>query len=324
MPYDKKFQLDMYQKMLELRVFEATVQQMYEEGFIPNSAHLYVGQEAIGAGVAMAMRPDDIMLPSHRGHGTILAKGCDPNRMMAELFGKSDGYCKGKGGSMHLAVADHNVLGSIGIVGSNMSLAVGAGMAAKKNGTGQVAVCFFGDGAANRGTFHESMNIASILKLPIIYVLENNFFAISECSRDMTNIKEFSIRAQGYGVPGKTVDGNDPWAVYEAAKEAIERAGKGEGPTLLEYVTWRHYGHYEGDPDARQWIYRNKEEHEEWMKKDPIPNTRKQLLEENTATEEELKAIEKVVDEAVQASVEFAHQSPWPDVRETFTDVYAD
>ena len=324
MPYEKKFQLDMYQKMLELRVFEATVQQMYEEGFIPNSAHLYVGQEAIGAGIAMAMREDDIMLPSHRGHGTILAKGCDMNRMMAELFGKADGYCKGKGGSMHLAVADHNVMGSIGIVGSNMSLAVGAGMAAKKNGTGQVAVCFFGDGAANRGTFHESMNIASILNLPIIYVLENNFYAISECSRDMTNIEKFSVRAQGYGVPGETVDGNDPWAVYESAKKAIDRARAGMGPTLLECVTWRHYGHYEGDPDARQWIYRSKEEHEEWMKKDPIPIARKKFVDEQTATEDELLAIEKSVNNAVQASVEFAHRSPWPDVSETYTDVYAD
>jgi pyruvate dehydrogenase E1 component alpha subunit len=324
MPYEKKFLVDMYRKMLELRVFEATVQQMYEEGFIPNSAHLYVGQEAIGAGVAMAMRDDDIMLPSHRGHGTILAKGCDMNRMMAELFGKADGYCKGKGGSMHLAVADHNVMGSIGIVGSNMSLAVGAGIAAMKNGKEQVAVCFFGDGAANRGTFHESMNIASILKLPILYVLENNFYAISECSRDMTNIEKFSVRAQGYGVPGETVDGNNPWEVYESAARAVSRARAGEGPTLLEYVTWRHYGHYEGDPDARQWIYRSKEEHEEWMKKDPLPVVRRQLLDNNTATEDELKAVEKAVDAAVQASVDFAHRSPWPDVRETYTDVYAD
>lgn len=324
MAYSKEFKLEMYKKLLELRVFEATVQQMYEEGHIPNSAHLYVGQEAIGAGVVMAMRPDDIMLPSHRGHGTILAKGCDMNRMMAELFGRVDGYCKGKGGSMHLAVADYNVLGSIGIVGSNMSLAVGAGMAAKKNGTEQVAVCFFGDGAANRGTFHESMNLASIQNLPIIYVLENNFYAISACSRDMANVDEFSVRAQGYGVPGETVDGNDPWKVYESAKKAIERARAGEGPTLLEYVTWRHYGHYEGDPDARYWIYRNKEEHEEWMKRDPIPNTRKQLLEDKTATDEELIAIEKAVDKAVQASVDFAHQSAWPDVSETYTDVYAD
>ena len=324
MVYTKEFMLEMYKKMLEQRVFEATVAQMYEEGFIPNSAHLYVGQEAIGAGVCLALRPDDVMLPSHRGHGTILAKGCDMNRMMAELFGRADGYCKGKGGSMHLAVADHNVLGSIGIVGSNMSLAVGAGIACKKNGTGQVATCFFGDGAANRGTFHESMNIASILDLPIIYVLENNFYAISECSRDMTNIEKFSIRAQGYGVPGFTVDGNDPWAVYEASKTAIERARRGEGPTLLEFITWRHQGHYEGDPDSRQFIYRSREEHEQWLKRDPIPNTRQKLLLDGSATETELLAIEKEVNQAVENAVQFAHASPWPDVSETYTDVYAE
>lgn len=323
MPYTNEFKLSMYRKLLELRVFEATVQQMYESGFIPNSAHLYVGEEAIASGICMAMRPDDYMLPSHRGHGQILAKGCDMNRMMAELFGRADGYCKGKGGSMHLAVAEHGVLGSIGIVGSNMSLAVGAGMAAKKNGRGQVAVCFFGDGAANRGTFHESMNLASIQNLPIIYVLENNFFAISEDSRNMTNIEQFSVRAQGYGVPGFTVDGNDPWAMYEAAKTAVERARAGEGPTLLECVTWRHYGHYEGDPDARQWIYRNKEEHEKWMKRDPIPLTRIQLINEGIP-EADLVTIEKAVNDAVDASVAFAHNSPWPDPSETYTDVYAD
>jgi pyruvate dehydrogenase E1 component alpha subunit len=323
MPYKKSFQLAMYKKMLELRRFEATVQQMYEEGFIPNSAHLYVGEEAIASGLAMAMRPDDYMLPSHRGHGQILAKGCDMNRMMAELFGKADGYCKGKGGSMHLAVLEHNVLGSIGIVGSNMSLAVGAGLAAKKNGIGQVAVCFFGDGAANRGTFHESMNLASILDLPIIYALENNFYAISECSRDMTNIEKFSVRAQGYGIPGFTVDGNNPWECYEVSKKAIDRARKGEGPTLIEYVTWRHYGHYEGDPDARIWIYRDKKEHERWMQRDPIPNTRKELLDSGVAAEAELAEIEKEVEEAINAAVAFAHASPWPDISETYTDVYA-
>lgn len=324
MTYDKVFQLGMYKKLLELRVFEATVAQMYEEGFIPNSAHLYVGEEAIASGVCMAMRPDDVMLPSHRGHGQILAKDCDMNRMMAELFGRADGYCKGKGGSMHLAVAEHNVLGSIGIVGSNMSLAVGAGLACKKNGTGQVAACFFGDGAANRGTFHESMNIASVLNLPILYILENNFYAISECSRDMTNIEKFSCRAAGYGIPGETVDGNDPWAVYESAKRAVERARAGEGPSLLEYVTWRHYGHYEGDPGHRDFTYRDREEHERWMKRDPIPNTRKQLIDEGTASAQELREIENAVNAAVDAAVQFAHQSPWPDVSETYTDVYAE
>ena len=220
MSYDKAFKMSMYRNMLEQRVFEKAVQEQYEEGNIPNSAHLYLGQEAIAAGVSMALRPDDYILPSHRGHAQILAKGCDMNRMMAELFGRVDGYCKGKGGSMHLAVAEHGVLGSIGIVGCNMALAVGAGMAAKKNGTGQVAICYFGDGASNRGTFHEGMNLCSIQKLPVIYALENNHYGMFSDYRDMVNVEKISCRAAGYGVPGETVDGNDPWACYEAAKKA--------------------------------------------------------------------------------------------------------
>lgn len=324
MSYEKAFQLKMYESMYEQRVFEATVKEMYETGFIPNSAHLYIGQEAIAAGISMALREDDYILPSHRGHAQILAKGCDMNRMMAELFGKSGGYCKGKGGSMHLAVAEHGVLGSIGIVGSNMALAVGAGMAAKKNGTGQVAICYFGDGASARGTFHESINMASVLKLPIIYALENNQYGMFTHYRNVNNVEHMACRAAGYGVPGEVVDGNDPWACYEAAKKAIDRARKGEGPTMLEFVTWRHDGHYEGDPDAREWLYRDKDENAEWLKRDPIPNTRKQLIESGVATEAEIKAIEDKVETEVDASVEFAHNSPWPDVSETYTDVYAD
>ncbi len=324
MAYEKAFQLKMYQNMYEQRVFEATVKDMYEQGFIPNSAHLYIGQEAIAAGVSLALREDDYILPSHRGHAQILAKGCDMNRMMAELFGRADGYCKGKGGSMHLAVADHGVLGSIGIVGCNMALAVGAGMAAKKNGEGQVAICYFGDGASARGTFHESINMASVLKLPIIYALENNQYGMFTHYSRVNNVEHMACRAAGYGVPGEVVDGNDPWACYEAAKKAIARARAGEGPSMIEFVTWRHDGHYEGDPDAREWLYRDPKEHEEWLKKDPIVVVRKQLLDEGVATEEELAAIEAKVQAAVDASVEFAHNSPWPDVSETYTDVYAD
>lgn len=324
MSYEKAFQLKMYENMYAQRVFEATVKEMYESGFIPNSAHLYIGQEAIAAGISLALREDDYILPSHRGHAQILAKGCDMNRMMAELFGKSGGYCKGKGGSMHLAVAEHGVLGSIGIVGSNMALAVGAGMAAKKNGTGQVAICYFGDGASARGTFHESINMASVMNLPIIYALENNQYGMFTHYRNVNNVEHMACRAAGYGVPGEVVDGNDPWACYEAAKKAIERARKGEGPSMLEFVTWRHDGHYEGDPDVREWLYRDKDENAEWLKRDPIPNTRKQLIESGVATEDEIKAIEDKVQKEVDASVEFAHNSPWPDVSETYTDVYAD
>ncbi len=323
MSYDKAFKLAMYRSMFEQRVFEARVQEEYEAGNIPNSAHLYLGQEAIAAGVSMALRKDDYILPSHRGHAQILAKGCDMNRMMAELFGRIDGYCKGKGGSMHLAVASEGVLGSIGIVGCNMSLACGAGYAAKMNGTGQVAVCYFGDGAANQGTFHTSMNLASIKKLPIIYALENNHYGMFSDYRDMNNVEHLSCRAAGYGVPGETVDGNDPWACYEAAKKAIDRARAGEGPSMIEFMTWRHNGHYEGDPDAREFLFRDRDEHAKWLERDPIPNTRKQLIADGI-DEAEIAAIEAEVNAAVDAAAAFAHASAWPDVSETYTDVYAD
>ncbi|MBQ9837370.1 MAG: thiamine pyrophosphate-dependent dehydrogenase E1 component subunit alpha [Oscillospiraceae bacterium] len=324
MSYDKAFKMSMYRNMLEQRVFEKAVQEQYEEGNIPNSAHLYLGQEAIAAGVSMALRPDDYILPSHRGHAQILAKGCDMNRMMAELFGRVDGYCKGKGGSMHLAVAEHGVLGSIGIVGCNMALAVGAGMAAKKNGTGQVAICYFGDGASNRGTFHEGMNLCSIQKLPVIYALENNHYGMFSDYRDMVNVEHISCRAAGYGVPGETVDGNDPWACYEAAKKAIDRARAGEGPSMIEFMTWRHNGHFEGDPDAREFLFRDPKEHEAWLKRDPIVVVRKQLIDEGTCTEDEMVAMEAEVRKQVDEAVAFAHASAWPPVSEVYTDVYAD
>ena len=323
MEYNKEFLLNLYKRMLEQRYFEEAVTELCKGGFI-TAAHLCIGQEAIAAGISMSLRKDDYVLPSHRGHGQILSKGSNMNRMMAELLGKATGYCQGKGGSMHLSDMENNVFGSIGIVGCNLSLAAGAGQAAKMNGQGQVVVCYFGDGASNRGTFHESINYASIKKLPILYALENNFYAISEDIREMSNVEQLSVRAQGYGIPGATVFGNDPFAVYEAAKTAIERGRNKEGPTLLEFVTWRHHGHYEGDPDLKQFIFRDKAEHEAWLKKDPIPFTRIKIMKEGAAGEEELTALERQVQTAVDAAVEFAHESPWPDVRETYSDVYAD
>lgn len=322
MGYDKAFQMELYRRMVRQREFEDAVTQLCMGGFI-TAAHLCRGQEAIAAGISMLLRDDDFVLPSHRGHGQILTKGADTKRMMAELLGKGTGYCKGKGGSMHLSDMEHNVFGSIGIVGCNLSLAVGAGLACKLNHTGQVAVCYFGDGASNRGTFHESMNFASIRDLPIIYALENNFYAISEDIREMTNVEKLSVRAVGYGIPGETVDGNDPCAVYEAAKVAIERARNAEGPTLLEFRTWRHHGHYEGDPDLKQFIFRDRAEHEAWLKRDPIVNTRAKLLAEGTATEAELAEIERAAKQEIEEAVEFAHESPWPDPSELMADVYA-
>ena len=267
---EKDMLYDLYKKMIRMRRFEEGVFQVYEEGYSPGSPHLYVGEEAIGAGVCEALNEDDYIMPSHRGHGQILAKGAEMRYAMAELLGKGTGYCKGKGGSMHMADMSHNILGSIGIVGSNLSMAVGAGFACQYKGKGQVVACFFGDGASNRGTFHESLNMASILKLPIIYVLENNLFAISEDQRKMTNVKDLAVRGVGYGIPYGVVDGNDALVCYEETLKAVEHCREGKGPYLLEYKTWRHYGHWSGDPDMQKWEYRSKEEHDSWMKRDPL------------------------------------------------------
>lgn len=323
MARSREFMLKLYKSMVEMRKFENRVAEEYAAGYIGNTVHLYVGQEAIGAAVCLAMREDDYMLPSFRGHGTMLGKGCDMNRLMAELFGKSDGYCKGKGGSMHMAEMNLGILGSNGILTSGVSMSVGAGHAAKYNGKGQVVTCFFGDGSSNRGPFHEALNFASYMKLPVIYVLENNSFAISADIRNVTNVEHLAVRAQGYGIPGYTIDGNNPLEVYDYTVKAMERARAGEGPTLLECVTWRHRGHWEGDPDNREFKYRKREEHEAWMKRDPIPATRKMMIEEGLCTAAELDQLEREVDDRVEAAAQFAKDSPWPDVSETFTDVYA-
>ncbi len=313
----------LYEKMIRMRRFEEGVVEVYEEGFTPGAPHLYVGEEAIGAGVCAALRPDDYIMPSHRGHGQILAHGAQMRPAMAELLGRATGYCKGKGGSMHMACMERGILGSIGIVGSNLSMAVGAGHACNYHGKGQVVACFFGDGASNRGTFHESLNMASILKLPILYVLENNFFAISEDQRKMTNVKDLAVRAQAYGIPGEVVDGNDAVVCYETAGRAIEHCRSGQGPYLLEFKTWRHLGHWQGDPDMQRWEYRDKAEHERWMKRDPLIVLRKQFADAGFDTSE-LDAMDAAATVEARDAIDFAKASPWPDLSEAMSDMYVD
>ena len=314
---------ELFRKMVRMRRFEEGVAEVYEDGSCPGGKHLYVGQEAFGAGVCQALRPDDYIMPSHRGHGQILAHGAEMRPAMAELFGRATGYCKGKGGSMHMASMEHNILGSIGIVGSNLSMAVGAGFACSYYGKGQVVACFFGDGASNRGTFHESVNMASILKLPILYILENNFFAISEDQRKMTNVKDLAIRAQSYGIPGEVVDGNDAMTCYEATGRAAEQCRNGQGPYLLEFKTWRQYGHWQGDPDMQRWEYRDKVEHEWWLKRDPLDMLRKQYADAGFDTKE-LDALDAAAVQEVRDAIDYAKASPWPDLSEATSDVYAD
>lgn len=323
MEKNKEMILKIYRNAVAIRAFELAAHEQYANGLLEGSVHLYVGEEGIASGVCGVLNADDFITSTHRGHGHLIAKGGDLKLMMAELAGKGTGYCKGKGGSMHICDMDLGILGSNGIVGAGLPIAVGAGFACKSYGKGQVCACFFGDGASNRGTFHESLNMASEMKLPIIYVLENNFYAISGSQRELTTLTYLSERAKAYAIPGVTVEGNDIMAVIDASAEAVERARKGEGPTLMEFRTWRHFGHWEGDPDAKLFTYRDPKEHEEWLKKDPIPKFRQDIILEGFATAEELNEIERKVDQEIEEAIEFAENSPYPDVSILTEDVYA-
>lgn len=315
-----ELKLDMYTRMVRIRDFENATSRLYAEGHIPGFCHLYIGEEAVATGVCECLREDDYITSTHRGHGHIIAKGGDLKLMMAELFGRQTGYCHGKGGSMHIADRDKGILGANGIVGAGLCISCGAGLSIRQRKTDQVCVCFFGDGASNQGTFHESLNLASLWKLPVIFVCENNLYGISVSQEHHQAIKDISVRAVSYNMPGITVDGNDPDAVFEAASKAVERARHGEGPTLIECKTYRQHGHFEGDPAP----YKPAEEQEAWLKRDPIPNYRQRLLEEGAASEETLVRIEKEVEEEILKAIEFADAQPWPDPSTVVDDVYSD
>ena len=245
---EKGLMVESYRKMVLIRKFEMCASKLFAQNKLPGFLHLYVGEEAVATGVCSALEVTDYITSTHRGHGHLIAKGGDVKKMMAELFAKETGYCKGKGGSMHISDRDKGILGANGIVGAGIPIATGAAFASKYKGDGRVAVSFFGDGAANRGTFHEALNMAAAFKLPAVFVCENNLFAISVCARYHMAISDISDRAAAYGMPGYSIDGNDVELVYETTKAAVERARRGEGPTLIECKTWRHRGHYEGDP----------------------------------------------------------------------------
>ncbi|HIT29990.1 MAG TPA: thiamine pyrophosphate-dependent dehydrogenase E1 component subunit alpha [Candidatus Scatomorpha stercoravium] len=311
---------DMYVKMRRIRDFESTAAKLFAEGKIPGFVHLYLGEEAIAPAVCECLRDDDFITSTHRGHGHIIAKGGDLNLMMAELFGRETGYCKGKGGSMHIADRDKGILGANGIVGAGHCIACGAGLSAKIRGTDQVCVCFFGDGSTNQGTFHESLNMASIWKLPIVFVCENNHYGISMSQDRHQAIKDVADRGAAYNIPGIAVDGNDPMAVYEAAEEAVARARAGKGPTLLECKTYRQHGHFEGDPA----IYKPKEEQAAWLEKDPMPRFANFLVENGVMTREEVDAVDAQVAKEIEDAIAFADAQPLPDVETAVLDVYSD
>lgn len=315
---EKGLMVESYRKMVLIRKFEMCASKLFAQNKLPGFLHLYVGEEAVATGVCSALEVTDYITSTHRGHGHLIAKGGDVKKMMAELFAKETGYCKGKGGSMHISDRDKGILGANGIVGAGIPIATGAAFASKYKGDGRVAVSFFGDGAANRGTFHEALNMAAAFKLPAVFVCENNLFAISVCARYHMAISDISDRAAAYGMPSYSIDGNDVELVYETTKAAVERARRGEGPTLIECKTWRHRGHYEGDPDD----YRTAEEKAEWMQKDPIERLAKRLIEEGICTQAELDAIASDADKLLAEAIDEAEAAPVPSVSALMADIY--
>ncbi|MGQ9640577.1 MAG: pyruvate dehydrogenase (acetyl-transferring) E1 component subunit alpha [Candidatus Bathycorpusculaceae bacterium] len=311
--------IEIFRKMLEIRFFEEKVFELYAQNLVPGTIHLYAGEEAVAVGVCSNLRKDDYITSTHRGHGHCLAKGANPKRVMAEILGKKTGYCKGKGGSMHIADFKIGMLGATAVVGAGIPIAVGAGLSIKLKGTDQVVACFFGEGASNQGTFHEGINLAAIWNLPVIFVCENNLYAMGTRQSIVMKIENVADRAVAYGIPGKVVDGNDVCAVYEASREAVERARKGGGPTLIECKTYRHKGHSRVD-QAR---YRPKEEVEMWLAKDPIRRIKEQLLQTSMFTEAEIGKIESEISVTIEEAVRFAKESPFPEPEEALEDVYA-
>ncbi|MGD8284521.1 MAG: thiamine pyrophosphate-dependent dehydrogenase E1 component subunit alpha [Desulfobacterales bacterium] len=309
--------LEMYKKMVTIREFEQSLSEAVTGGTLPGFVHLGIGQEAIHVGLAFALRSTDWVSSTHRDHGMLIARGADIKRMRAEIFGKVTGYCKGKGGSMHLAVYDKGAPGCNGILGPSQTINNGIALALKKRGQGDIAVVLFGDGAAHRGEFHEALNLAACWKLPALAICVNNQYAISVCFDDACAIEDIAARSSGYGIPGLVVDGNDVMAVYEAISETVKSIREGKGPALLELKTRRFKGHFEGDPQS----YKTPDEIEDEMKNDPIPIFAKQLLEQEITTEEKLKAIEEEVKKELQEAIEFTEKSEYPPLEEIYTDL---
>ncbi len=321
---DANFRKTLLKRMMTIRAFEETAGRQFYKGQIPGFIHLSTGQEAVSVGVCAALKDDDYIGTTHRGHGHIIAKGVDLNRMMAELYGRVDGFCKGKGGSMHVFDKAKGVLGANGIVAGGIPIVTGGGLSAKLDGKGQVAVSFFGDGASNEGAFHEAVNLASVWKLPVIYVCENNQYGEFTANSEASAVKQISQRAAAYNIPGVTVDGNDVEAVYSAAVEAVNRARSGGGPTLLECNTYRWHGHFHGEEAMLGTKgYRDKQEIERWKSLCPIARYKKKLVETGAATQMEIDEVEKSAQAAVDQAVAFAQKSPLPKPEDALQGVFA-
>lgn len=318
MTVEKEKLIWMYRTMERHREFEERVAEEFDEGNCPGFVHLSQGQEAIAAGAMAAIRKDDYIITTHRGHGELLAKGGKPNEMMAELYGKKTGVMKGKGGSMHFADPSIGDIGADGILGTGPVMSCGVGLSSKLKKNGRVTVCFFGDGQTNSGRFHEALNLSSAWKLPVVYLCENNTYGESTYIYDVTNLTKLTDRALSYDIPSVEIDGNEVLAVYEAVTAAAARARKGEGPTFIEAKTCRWRGHYEGDTQT----YRTEKEIADCKKKDPIARFRKELVSRGVMTEAEAAKIHKEAVEEINQAVKFAEESPYPEAAEIYTDIY--
>ena len=320
MELDRGLLLKMYRGMLRIRKFEEAIWQVYTGGLMHGLAHLYSGEEAVAVGVCEALRTDDTITSTHRGHGHCVAKGGDLGRMMAEVMGRVTGHCRGKGGSMHIADMSVGILGANGIVGGSFGIATGAALSAKMRGTDQVTVCFFGDGATNQGVFYEVMNMAGIWKLPVVYVCENNLYGQYTAADRVLAGERIADRSLPFGIPAEDVDGTDVAGVYEAVMPAVERARSGGGPAFLVCHTYRYGGHHVGDPGES---YRPADEIEAWAAKDPIERLKGRLAGDDPATAKELEEIEAEVGQEVKEAVRSAKAAPYPDVEEVAEHVYA-
>ncbi|MHC4594626.1 MAG: thiamine pyrophosphate-dependent dehydrogenase E1 component subunit alpha [Planctomycetota bacterium] len=315
--YSKEFLEGLYRTLYTIRVFETECIKLYRQGLIIGYFHPYLGEEAIATGVCAALRRDDYVVSTHRGHGHCIARGSELKKMVAEVLGRQAGYCSGRGGSMHIADVGTGNIGANGIVGGGIPIGVGAGLGIRIRGGDQVVVIFFSDGACNNGVFAESLNLAAIWDLPVIFLLENNHYAVSSPIEEMSRIPDLYRRGQGYGVPAYPADGNDVLAVYEKTKEAIETCRKGKGPILIEAKTYRQGGHHVNDPG----LYMPKDRLEYYKSKDPVDMGRKYLLEEAECTEQEVTAIEQQVQRVMEEAIEFGKNSPEPSVEQFLEEV---
>lgn len=316
--YSKEFLQSLYRTMVRIRVFELKAEELFLQGKLPGFIHLYIGEEAIATGAMANLRKDDYITSTHRGHGHMIAKGASMDRMMAELYGKKTGYCKGKGGSMHIADVSIGVLGANGEVGGGLPIAVGAAMGLKMQKKDSVVISFFGDGASNRGSFHESLNWASVYNLPVIFICENNQFASTARFKETTSVENISDRAVAYSMKGITIDGNNVLEVYETVKEAVYRARNGGGPTLIEAKTYRIKGHFVGDP----MLYRDQKEVEEFWKKEPIGRFENYLFENGFMNNQEKESIWQEANKEVETAVKFAEESEYPEPEEALEDLF--